>query len=137
RAADSALTAVTERHLRRMLDELPATETFTGQVRQLLLDELRLGEPTLSRLAERLRTSERTLQRRLGSEGTSIKELLDDPRHQLSLRHLADSRESIAEISFLLGFADVRAFHRAFRRWTGTTPAAFRQARTATEPSAA
>jgi AraC-like DNA-binding protein len=130
-APDDGLIMVAERHLRRMLDELPPTETLLGRVRRVLLEELRLGEPTLSRLAARLRTSERTLQRRLNSEGTSVQALLDEARHQISLRHLAESKESIAEISFLLGFAEVRAFHRAFKRWTGSTPAAYRQSRTA------
>jgi AraC-like DNA-binding protein len=100
-------------------------------VRRVLLEELRLGEPTLARLAARMRMSERTLQRHLGQEGTSMQALLDEARHQLSLRHLGEAKESIAEISFLLGFAEVRAFHRAFKRWTGSTPAAYRQARTA------
>jgi AraC-like DNA-binding protein len=130
-APDGALVAVAERHLRRMQDELPPADTFAGRARRVLLEELRLGEPTLARLAARLQTSERTLQRRLGQEHTSMQGLLDEARHQLSLRHLAESRESIAEISFLLGFAEVRAFHRAFKRWTGSTPAAYRQARIA------
>jgi AraC-like DNA-binding protein len=75
--------------------------------------------------------SERTLQRRLGGEGTSVQALLDEVRHRISLRQLAESRQSIAEISYLLGFAEVRAFHRAFKRWTGSTPAVYRQSRAA------
>jgi AraC-like DNA-binding protein len=112
-----------------MLDELPPADTFAGRVRRVLLEELRLGAPSLARLAARMRMSERTLQRNLGREGASMQALLDEVRHQLSLRHLAESKESIAEISFLLGFAEVRACHRAFKRWTGLTPAAYRQAR--------
>lgn len=128
-APDGTLVAVAERHLRRMLDEIPPADTFAARVRRVLIEELRHGEPTLARLAARMRMSERTLQRNLGREGASMQALLDEVRHQLSLRHLADSKESIAEISFLLGFAEVRAFHRAFKRWTGSTPAAYRQAR--------
>ena len=75
--------------------------------------------------------SERTLQRRLSAEGTTMQALLDDARREISLRRLAESKQSIAEISFLLGFAEVRAFHRAFKRWTGSTPAAYRQSRSA------
>jgi AraC-like DNA-binding protein len=128
-APDDTLVAVAERHLRRMLDEIPPADTFADRVRRVLLEELRLGEPTLPRLAARMHMSERTLQRNLGREGASMQALLDEVRHQLSLRHLAESKESIAEISFLLGFAEVRAFHRAFKRWTGLTPAAYRQTR--------
>jgi AraC-like DNA-binding protein len=136
-APDGGMIAVAERHLRRLLEELPRTDTIADRVRRVLVEELRLGEPTLARVAARLRTSERTLQRRLGQEGTSLQALLDELRRDLSLRHLAESTESIAEISFLLGFAEVRAFHRAFKRWTGSTPAAYRQARGAGAPAGA
>jgi AraC-like DNA-binding protein len=126
-APSSEMTALAERHLHRQIAELPPSETFTGRVRRLLLEELQLGEPTLARLAARLRMSERTLQRRLSGEGTSMQALLDDARREISLRRLAESNQSIAEISFLLGFTEVSAFHRAFKRWTGSTPAAYRQ----------
>jgi AraC-like DNA-binding protein len=46
------------------------------------------------------------------------------------------ARSTIDEISFLLGFAEVRAVHRAFKRWTGSTPAAYRQARRTTAAAA-
>jgi AraC-like DNA-binding protein len=130
-APDHALVALAERHLQRRASELPPVETFTGRVRRTLLEELELGEPTLPKLAARLRMSERTLQRRLGCEGTSMQALLDEVRRQLSIRRLAESTQSIAEISYALGFAEVRAFHRAFKRWTGSTPAAYRQSRAA------
>lgn len=125
-APDPELTAVTERHLRRLLDELPASETLAVRVKRVLAEELRHGEPTLPQLAARLRLSERTLQRRLRQESLTLQQLLDDVRCSLARRHLRESRESIAEISFLLGFSEVRAFHRAFKRWTGVTPNAFR-----------
>lgn len=129
-APDPQLTAVAERHLRRLLDELPRADTFACRVRRALAEELRHGEPSLTRLAERLRCSERTLQRRLQQEGCTIHGLLGEVRLELAIRHLRESRESIAEISFLLGFSEVRAFHRAFKRWTGTTPTVFRAAST-------
>jgi AraC-like DNA-binding protein len=126
-APDSALAQSADRHLRRLHDELPQIETFAERVRRVILEELRLGEPTLGRLAARLRMSERALQRRLGNEGASVQALLDEVRRELSLRQLAESNQSIAEISYDLGFAEVRAFHRAFKRWTGSTPATYRK----------
>jgi AraC-like DNA-binding protein len=130
-APSGEMTALAERRLHRQVAELPPIEAFTGRVRRVLLEELQLGEPTLARLAARLRMSERTVQRRLSGEGASMQALLDEARRELSLRRLAESNQSIAEISFLLGFAEVRAFHRAFKRWTGSTPAAYRQSRSA------
>jgi AraC-like DNA-binding protein len=128
---DAPTVEAAERHLRQLLRELPPDDTFATRVRAVLIEELRRGEPTLDRLAGRLRVSERTLQRRLAQEGTSVQGLLDDVRRALSLRHLAESRESIAEIAFVLGFSEVSAFHRAFKRWTGSTPGAYRQSRAA------
>lgn len=126
-APDPALLAITERHVRRLLEELPARESFAGQVRRVLAEELRHGEPSVGAVARRLRISQRTLQRRLRQEQTTVADLLEELRHQLALRHLREAKESIAEISFLLGYAEVRAFHRAFKRWTGDTPGTFRE----------
>jgi AraC-like DNA-binding protein len=115
----------------RMLDELPAAESFLERVRRIVLEELGLGEPTLVRLAQRLQMSRRTLQRWLQREQTSVQALVDDARRESALRLLASTGQSIAEIAHLAGFAEVRAFHRAFKRWTGSTPAAYRKALTA------
>lgn len=128
RGADPSMAELMERHLRRLLQELPPEETFLVRVRGVLLEELRRGEPSLEILSERLRLSKRTLQRRLKQEGTSLQQLLDEVRRELALRHLGESKESIAEVAFLLGFSEVSAFHRAFKRWTGSTPGEYRQA---------
>jgi AraC-like DNA-binding protein len=49
-------------------------------------------------------------------------------RREAAERHLGESALSIAEISFVLGYSEPAAFHRAFRRWHGTTPQAYRLA---------
>ncbi len=128
---DAGMVFAAERHLRRRLEQLPRDNTFATRVRRALLEELPRGEPPLHRLAARLRVSERTLQRHLSNEDTSLQALLDDVRRELSMRHLEESTESLAEIAFVLGFSEVSAFHRAFKRWTGSTPGAYRQARAA------
>jgi len=69
----------------------------------------------------------RTLQRRLREEGTSFAELLDEVRKNLALRYLADARYEAADAAFLLGYAELSTFHRAFRRWTGTSPGEWRR----------
>lgn len=90
--------------------------------------ELPDGVPTLADIAKRLHTSPRTVQRRLHEHGTSLRGLVDERREQLARHHLAEGL-SIAEISFLLGFSEPSAFHRAFRRWTGSTPSDWRTRR--------
>jgi AraC-like DNA-binding protein len=47
---------------------------------------------------------------------------------ELAEKHLSESVLSIAEIAYLLGYSEPAALHRAFKRWTGTTPSAFREA---------
>jgi AraC-like DNA-binding protein len=71
--------------------------------------------------------SVRTLNRMLAGEGTSYRHLLDQLRHELASRHLANPHISIGEVAFLLGFSELSAFYRAFKRWSGRTPAEFRQ----------
>ena len=92
-----------------------------------MVEELPDREPTVAAIAARLHMSARSLQRRLQDEDTRFTEVLSDLRRELALRYLQDRRISIGEVGFLLGFLDVTAFHRAFKRWTGRTPAEHRQ----------
>lgn len=82
---------------------------------------------TIDRVARDLGTSVRTLQRRLASSGTSFDQVADDLRRARAFVMLRDGDDSIAAIAAKLGFADPSAFHRAFRRWTGGTPGAWRE----------
>lgn len=125
--AEPALGAVLDQHLGALLAALPEGASFLQRARSALAAELGKGEPSLPALAARLRTSPRSLQRRLRQEGTSLSTLLDGLRSELAVRYLSESRESISEVAFLLGFSEVSTFHRAFKRWTGVTPAAYRR----------
>lgn len=128
--AEPGLCALLDRHLQDLIDRLPAgndAPSFLERVRSCLAQELKRGEPSLEKVAERLHMSSRSLQRRLKDEGTSLQELLSSVRADLAVRHLAEKHESISEIAFLLGFSEVSTFHRAFKRWTGLTPAAYRR----------
>jgi AraC-like DNA-binding protein len=87
--------------------------------------------PEVGVIAAQLAMSERTLQRRLGERSTKFAEVVDRVRRSWAERYLADDRLAIGEIAFLLGYGDVSNFHRAFRRWTGLTPAGFRDAQRA------
>jgi AraC-like DNA-binding protein len=124
--ADPALLAVLERYAEDRLARTPETHSFADRGRAALLEELRTGEPSAARLAARLKTSVRTLHRTLATENLSYRKLLDHVRHEQACRHLADGRVAIAETAFLLGFSELSAFYRAFKRWTGQTPAEFR-----------
>jgi AraC-like DNA-binding protein len=77
-------------------------------------------------IAAKLGMSSKTLARRLSSEGCSFAQTLNDLRSALAHRYLADRSLTISEIAWLLGYAEIGAFTRAFQRWTGMTPSAAR-----------
>ena len=83
----------------------------------------------IARTARRLGMSSRTLQRRLRASGTSFTDLLRRKREFRAIHMLCQGRQSLAEIADALGFSEHSAFSRAFKRWTGTSPAHFRRAR--------
>jgi AraC-like DNA-binding protein len=130
-SADPAMFEFFEREAaRRVAEQGPRGGSMIDDTRRLVEAALPEGVPELATLADRLACSPRTLQRRLADHGTSLRKLIDDLRRELALRHLA-AELSIAEVSFLLGFSEPSAFHRAFRRWTDRTPAQWRADRLA------
>lgn len=130
--ADPALSRVLVRHAEALLRARPApTERTADRVRRLLAAALPEGEDerTLQAIAAKLHMSERSLQRRLADESVRFDVLVDEVRRDLAARYLADPKVAIAEIAYLLGYSEPSAFHRAFKRWTGSTPAEVRQRR--------
>ena len=134
RAADAGLFAALDVHARALAARSAAREDAAARVRAAIGEELPGREPSLASVARRVRISARTLQRRLGGEGTSFAALLDEVRRERAEAFLAAPDVSIAEVSWLLGFAEQSAFARAFRRWTGAAPDAWRRARRAPSP---
>ncbi len=128
-AADPALSRIVTAHAEQLLAARPpAPDGVADRVRRLLAEGLAEGPPSLAQVARRLHLSERSLQRRLDAEGTRFADLVDAVRRELALRYVADTRLALGEVAYLLGFAEPSPFHRAFKRWTGTTPAAARRA---------
>ncbi|HVW30291.1 MAG TPA: AraC family transcriptional regulator ligand-binding domain-containing protein [Polyangiaceae bacterium] len=125
--ADANLNQIVSRHAELLLAELPRARNVTESVRDLILKELAGGQPTAAQVAMRLRMNQRTLARRLQSEGTTFSALFDDLRRGLALRYLLRRDLRISEVVFLLGFSEVATFYRAFRRWTGQTPVEYRR----------
>jgi AraC-like DNA-binding protein len=95
---------------------------FSLRVRQTLLDRLGREPVTAASTARVLVVSERTLHRRLAAEGTTLRGLLDETRRSLALEMFNENRYLVKEVASALGFGSVRSLHRAYRRWTGTTP---------------
>ncbi len=82
--------------------------------------------PDQQQLANALHLSPRNLQRKLQQAGTTYQALLDQLRQELAYQYLQQSHLSINEISYRLGFCTVGSFSRAFRRWRGRSPSAYR-----------
>jgi AraC-like DNA-binding protein len=115
------LAAEADRISARYVEGL-APDSAAARVRALLLKAMPSGELDQDGIARALNQSTSTLQRRLREEGTSYQRLLDGTRRDLAVEYLKAGRHSLADIAFLLGFADQSNFTRAFRRWTGRTP---------------
>lgn len=81
----------------------------------------------VAEVAGELRIHQRTLNRRLRDHGTSFRRELDNVRYAVAQQLLAESTIPLARIATILNYADVTAFSRAFKRWTGSTPGQWRK----------
>ena len=123
--AHAAMCQFFERHVQGQLDTLPGDRRLADRVRTLVEDMLHAHTAGVSSIAASLRMSERTLQRRLREEGTRLADIVEQVRREraeLLLRRALP----LGEVAFLLGYSEPSAFHRAFRRWHGMTPQAYR-----------
>ncbi|MBM7060695.1 AraC family transcriptional regulator [Pseudomonas sp. UL073] len=122
-----------ERTLKQFLKNSPADllarpdggDSLTSQIRRLLGRDCNQW-PDLDHVASQLHTSPQTLRRHLREEGTSFQELKDHLRRDLAIYHLGRDGLSLQDIAEQLGFSEASAFHRAFKKWTGLTPGAYR-----------
>jgi AraC-like DNA-binding protein len=125
--ADVRLYRILKQHVERILAELPGDDDWLSVVRNAIAAAILEGDPKRMRVARRLAISTRTLERRLNEHGVVYRQLVDDTRRVFAMEYLEDRNQSLTEIAFLLGYSEVSAFHRAFRRWTGSTPSEYRE----------
>lgn len=92
--------------------------------------------PSVEEVAARLNMSPRTLHRRLADAGLSCQELIDDVRRRLAEEFLRNTQLPVEEIAGRTGFSDASNFRKAFKRWSGDTPANYRRRASGREPSA-
>jgi AraC-like DNA-binding protein len=107
--------------------------TLSERVATVLARDLATAAPTVEQIAAELGTSARSLHRQLAAEGTSYQRVLDDLRRDQAIRAVGDG-EPFKAIAAAVGFADPRAFRRAFKRWTGATPQQFRRRSDSPQP---
>ncbi|ACL58807.1 transcriptional regulator, AraC family [Methylobacterium nodulans ORS 2060] len=100
---------------------------MTDELHQRLRATMTEKPLTAQQVAQMMGIHRRTLSRRLKSEGTSFTQVADETRLSIAKQLLADTTLSLAQISAALEFSEPAAFTHAFRRWTGTTPSAWRK----------
>ena len=101
-------------------------DSLAARIRRKLRQAPPVDWPDSEDIAAALNMAEATLRRRLKQEGATYQSIRDALRRDLAIARLADTTQTIAEIAHALGFAEPSAFHRAFRKWTGVRPAAYR-----------
>ena len=126
---DDWLRQTLRRHADLLLDRsLAASRESAGErVRREMLRRIRVGVPSVTDVARGLGVGARTLQRQLKQEGVGFATLADEVRQHLAREYLREGELTISEVAYLLGFSEPSAFTRAFRRWTGEGPQAFRK----------
>lgn len=125
--AKEGLCEILDKYARQLMEQLPKKKSLSERVRELMAEELAGGDASAEGIAARLHMSTRTLRRRLNEEGYSHRHLLEELRKNLAVLYLDEKGLAVSEAAFLLGFADTGAFHKAFKRWTGRTPAEYRR----------
>lgn len=101
-------------------------DNIPARCKSELIEQLSSGEISVDGMARQLHMSRRTLQRKLSEAETSYEKLVDDTRRDLAQRYMDEGVKSVSEVTFLLGFSGQSAFTRAFKRWTGASPTAYR-----------
>lgn len=86
------------------------------------------GEARIDRVASAMGCSRQTLYRRLKGEGLTFEQVLDELRHRIAIKLMRDGKLAVKDVAYRLGFSDPAAFSRAFKRWTGQSPALFKAA---------
>lgn len=124
---DPAMRELMLRLAEKQMLALTRGDDVLARARALVAKQLSEGELALEQLAAQLEMSPRTLQRKLKDAGLGFTQLVDEVRQELAERYLADPHLDLNDLAFLLGFSEQSAFQRAFKRWKGESPGAYRK----------
>jgi len=124
---EEEITSLLERPEQIWFDVHGYHQQLPNRVERIIRSSIGQGIPTVSDIANALNMAPSALQRSLRSEfGTSVRQIRDSTLHAEAIRSLASGAESLNDLSIRLGFSELSAFTRAFRRWTGASPAQYR-----------
>lgn len=126
-STDPQLGKVMDQYAEIMILSLNKESGLLSEVRKKIYEAMPSEQFAIRDIAEKLNTSEKTLQRKLKQANVSFNSLVDDVRQILSLIYLEDSNISQLDIALLLGYSEQTTFCRAFKRWVGETPGEYRK----------
>ncbi len=125
--ANPELLATVEEFVKNSLENVREKPGLPDTVSRRLQESMMRGEIiSVDAVAAKLAMSRRNLQLKLKEEGFTYQNLLDSARRDIAMHYLKKPEVTICDITFMLGFSEQSAFCRAFKRWTGATPAEFR-----------
>lgn len=116
-----------ETYAAALIRRMRPQSSLVERVREVISEGLLTGAAKEAQVAHSLGMTVRTMHRQLAAAGTSFRGIRDELLSQRARELLGERRIPISEVSYLLGYAEPSTFHRAFRRWTGLTPAAWRE----------
>jgi len=119
------LYKILTRHIESLLEKIRPKATFTDKVKSVLEKQLSKDCVDAEHIAEKFFMSRHTLYRKLKQEDVSFHDLVDQVRKEKAYIYLDQDKHSLSEVAFLLGFSELSAFSRAFKRWTGQSPAKY------------
>lgn len=125
---DPRLLTLMLESMHKLASPAAAPPALVDEVKARVRRQLGDGDPSLECIAEQLRLPVWTLQRRLGDQGLSFTTLVDQVRRELATHYLQQANLPISELALLLGYSEISAFSRAFRRWFAVSPRQWRQA---------
>lgn len=126
-SSDEDLLIILQAHADELKNKFQFGESMVSVVRKLIQQSLAGGNAKLDFIAELLQLRPRTLQRQLLAEGISFKQLLNQTRHDIADGFLSQSSIPLTTIAELLGYSELSAFSRAFKRYTGKAPEQWRK----------
>jgi AraC-like DNA-binding protein len=125
-ARDLKLLAVMRTCLEQLAARPPAEDLVLDRLRTAIRLKLPEGYPALEEIAEELHLSTGAICRELRDAGTTYKDVVECVRRDLALAYVKQRQLPFSELAILLGYSELSAFSRAFRRWTGRSPREYR-----------
>lgn len=123
---DPRMKKILRNHAESVIKSLSQDDEIIDNIRNYVIDKITEGAPTLKRVAQAFQMNERSLQRTLAKHELTFQELVDELRMKLAKSYIREEY-TFLDTALLLGYAEQSSFHRAFKRWTGMSPAQYRK----------